>query len=154
VISNTKCTVAFSKLTASPFLLVKGNIVNIKVIAKNAYGDSATSDVGTGAVIQLVPDSPITLTNSVGVTDTTVIGFTWSDGASNGGATIIDYRITYDQSTGNYVVLETEILTKSYSTTFTITAGRTYTFRIEARNSVGYSSISSTLSVLAATVPN
>lgn len=51
VMTNTECTVPLSKLTAAPFLLLKGFSINIQVIATNAYGDSIVSDTGTGAVI-------------------------------------------------------------------------------------------------------
>lgn len=102
VVLNTECTVPLSKLTAAPFLLLKGYSINIQVVATNAYGDSSTSPAGNGAVIVLVPDSPTSLTNDLSITRNNVIGFNWSDGPSNGGETIIDYRITYDSSTGNY----------------------------------------------------
>ena len=52
---------------------------------------------------------------------------------------MIDYRVSYDQSTGNYVTLASGILEQFYTTDFTITAGATYKFKVEARNSVGYS---------------
>jgi hypothetical protein len=105
VVQNTECTVLLSKLTAAPFLLLKGYSINIRVIASNAYGDSLTSDSGNGAVIVLVPDAPINLTNDPSITRDSVIGFTWVDGANDGGEQVIDYKITYDQSTGNYVTL-------------------------------------------------
>jgi len=70
--------------------------VNIKVIATNAYGDSLISDAGNGAIIVLVPDSPTLLINDPLITSRTQIGLKWSDGASNGGEIVLDYRITYD----------------------------------------------------------
>lgn len=44
-------------------------------------------------------------------------------------------------------------MTTSYTTTVTLTSGRTYTFKVQARNSVSLSSYSSSLAILAATVP-
>jgi len=73
------------------------------VIAYNMYGDSASSQAGDGAVIVLVPDAPLSLVNDPSITSSTVIGFNWQDGVSDGGSAIIDYRITYDQSTGSFV---------------------------------------------------
>ena len=79
-----------------------------------------------------------------------MIGFTWNNGISTGGSPIIDYRITYDQSTGNYIELEDGVLARTYQTTVVLTAGATYRFKIEARNSVGYSLESGELVILAA----
>ena len=92
--------------------------------------------------------------NNPAVTTKSVIGFSWSDGASNGGTNVIDYRITYDQSTGNFITLATGVTAKSYATTVALTSGRTYKFYIEARNTVGYSQPSVTFSILAAQVPD
>jgi len=84
------------------------------------------------------------------VTTSQVIGFSWSNGISTGGSPIIDYRVSYDQGTGIFVTLATGVTTRSYITTVTLTVGATYTFRVEARNSVGYSLTSTGLVVLAA----
>jgi hypothetical protein len=46
-------------------------------------------------VIQLVPDAPVSMTNVPEVTDASNIKFTWSDGVSNGGTPVIDYKILY-----------------------------------------------------------
>jgi hypothetical protein len=96
VILNTECSVPLSKLASSPILLLESYSVNIKVIATNAYGDSEISDPGAGAVIQLIPDYPINLQNDPSVTNRNTIGITWSDGTSDGGSPILDWRITYD----------------------------------------------------------
>jgi hypothetical protein len=76
------------------------------------------------------------------VTDKTRIGFTWEDGVSDGGTAVLDWRITYDQSTGNNVILEAGITQRSYTTSIVLTAGRYYVFKVEARNAVGYSLVS------------
>jgi hypothetical protein len=67
---------------------------------------------------------------------------------------VIDYRITYDQSTGNFVTLATGVTALSYTTSVVLTSGRTYQFQVESRNSVGYSAKSVALSVLAAQIPD
>ena len=48
-------------LRSSPFNLVFGDSIDVKIISVNVYGDSVLSTVGSGAVIQLVPDAPINL---------------------------------------------------------------------------------------------
>lgn len=77
------------------------------------------------------------------------IGLTWT-ASSNGGSTIIDYTIYYDQSTGIWITLATGVTTTYYTTNVTITSGREYQFIIVARNDVGYSQNSSVISIVAA----
>jgi len=123
VVQNTECTVPLSKLTASPFNLLRGYSIFIKVIAQNPYGDSLASDQGNGGIIVLVPDSPVNLQNDLTVTTASVIKFTWSDGVQDGGTSIIDYRVSYDQSTGNFEYLATGVQVQEYTTDFALEAG-------------------------------
>jgi hypothetical protein len=44
----------------------------------------------------IVPDSPVALTNNFDVTNKAIIQFTWSDGVSNGGSAVLEYRISFD----------------------------------------------------------
>jgi len=143
------CTIPLASLTASPYTLVQGNTVNAKVIAYNFYGPSTESDVGSGAIIVLVPQPPIGLANAPSVTTAYVIGLTWNDDMRTGGAPIIDYRVSYDQSTGIYIVLAQGLTTRSYTTTVPLTPGASYNFKVEARNSVGYSNLSTARSIIA-----
>lgn len=64
-----------------------------------------------------MPDYPVNLANDPAITDKTQIKIDWQDGSSDGGATILDWRINYDQATGNYIVLETGVTQRSYTTT-------------------------------------
>lgn len=52
----------------------------------------------------------------------------------------------------NYIVLS-DILTVKYYTVTSLTAGKTYKFKVEARNSIGYSLPSNELTTIAAIVP-
>jgi hypothetical protein len=58
-------------LIAAPYSLTLGSTVDVKVIAYNIYGNSASSSVGNGATIVLVPSSPINLANNVTITSAT-----------------------------------------------------------------------------------
>lgn len=87
-------------MTAAPFNLELGNTIYAKVVAFNYYGDSQSSPEGSGSVIQLVPDAPVNLQNDLSFTSSFTIGLSWEDGVSDGGSSVLDYRITYDQSTG------------------------------------------------------
>jgi hypothetical protein len=95
----------------------------VKIVSVNVYGESIQSDSGSGAVIQSVPDAPITLVNDSTTTSDTLIRFTWSDGVNNGGTSVIDYTVYYDQGSSNFVELESGVTTQFYSTAVTLTAG-------------------------------
>lgn len=92
-------------LTAAPYNLVFGDSIFVKVTATNFYGDSVESNQGNGAIVLLVPDPPVNLRDNPPVTTAYVAGMLWDDPTSTGGAPIIDYKITYDQSTGVWVTL-------------------------------------------------
>jgi hypothetical protein len=111
------------------------------------------SNPGNGAIVVTIPSPPISLLNNPQVTSDPLIGFTWSDGLQTGGTTIIDYRVSYDRAAGTWVTLATGITTKSYTTAITLIGGQYYSFKVEARNSVGYSLASASVTILAATVP-
>jgi hypothetical protein len=100
------------------------------VIAVNRYGESTTSVDGNGGIIVLVPDAPLLLTNRPEITSATVISFIWSAGVNDGGEPLIDYRILYDQSSSNYIVLVESISVLEYTTDFTLTGGALYKFKI------------------------
>lgn len=144
------CSIPLATLIIAPFSLSKDQSVFAKVRAINFYGDGDYSSAGNGAVIVLLPDAPNYFQNDPSLTNENQIAMTWEDGLSDGGTPIIDYRITYDQSIGTYITLATGITELKYTTLSSLTSGRTYKFKIEARNSVGYSLPSSEISILAA----
>jgi hypothetical protein len=152
--SARQCTVFIYSLSDSPFLLTLGDNVYAKVVAINFYGESVESDAGNGATILLVPSAPVGLADNTGVTDASKIGITWRNGISTGGSPILDYRISYDQASGSYVVLQSGVTTKSYTTSVLLTPGQTYKFKVEARNQVGYSQLSQSVSILCAQPPD
>jgi hypothetical protein len=77
-----------------------------------------------------VPDAPISLANDPLVTTDTVIRFTWSDGSSDGGSSVIDYTVYYDQGTSTFVQLEDGVTSQFYLTSVTLSAGTTYVFKV------------------------
>jgi hypothetical protein len=96
VIQNTQCTLPLTSLQAIPFELQLGYTIQIQVQAINAYGSSPLSEVGNGGVMVLVPDAVTNMQDDPTVTNDSRVRLTWSDGASNGGENVIDYRIWYD----------------------------------------------------------
>jgi hypothetical protein len=63
--------------------------------------------------------------------------------------------VSYDQSTGSYVVIGIGIVDKSFTTTSqqSISSGSFYKFKVEARNAVGYSEYSQEFEILSAIIP-
>jgi len=58
-----------SVLQVSPYNLLEGNSVFAQIVAINAYGASPFSPGGNGAVMIVVPDAPLGLTNNFAVTN-------------------------------------------------------------------------------------
>jgi len=75
------------------------------------------------------PDAPLNVQNNAAVTAANVIGFSWTPGTYNGGSPVIDYTISYDGATNNYMVLATGVTSLSYTASL-LTAGLTYKFKI------------------------
>jgi hypothetical protein len=61
IVAATSCTVPLSVFKESPFNLYEGDHIYTKVSAINDYGESVTSQVGSGATLVVVPDAPIDL---------------------------------------------------------------------------------------------
>lgn len=126
----------------------------VKFSATNAVGTSSFSEAAGGAIIITNPDAPASLQNNDAITNYESIGLTWQEGASNGGSSIIDYRISYDNGIdGNLVILASNVVETQY-TASGLTSDIIYTFKIEARNAYGYSGYSSDISIRAASVPD
>jgi hypothetical protein len=96
IIASQSCIIPVSTLKASPFLLAWGTPVYAKVLATNAYGNSAFSPVGSGNNIVTSPDAPVALAENTALRTSTAIGLTWTVPNSNGGTVVLDYRVSYD----------------------------------------------------------
>lgn len=86
------------------------------------------------------------------ITTLTILGLTWSDGLSNGGQPILDYQVSFDQGTGDWIILQSGVTTKSF-TYNGATPVLTYKFRVKARNIIGFSVSSAEFAIRAAIVP-
>jgi hypothetical protein len=119
------CYLSLDTLKAAPYNLVKDEGVYAKIISVNAYGESVQSAAGNGALIQLVPDAPISLANDPSTTSDTTIRFTWIPGPSDGTSAVIDHDIYYDNAIGdgNYILLESGIVNLYYQTTVALNTG-------------------------------
>ena len=65
---------------------------------------------------------------------------------------MLDYRITITQAETSYSELVLGVTTQSY-TAVSLTAGLNYEFKVESRNSYGYSLLSDSLTMLCAWKP-
>jgi len=93
----------------APFNLTWGQSIYVQVIAINVYGQSLPSVVGSGAIIITSPDSPINLLETITLRTSTSITFSWTQGVSTGGSSIISYRVSYDQAIGVWINLASNI---------------------------------------------
>ena len=78
---------------------------------------------------------------------------TWSNAEYIGSEAIIDYRISMAQSDESYTVLASNVLSASYQATG-LSTGVTYLFKVESRNSFGYSALSDSISIYSAYKPD
>lgn len=81
------------------------------------------------------------------------LGLTWTAPVFTGGAVIDDYRINYKEFGGEYSIFDSGITSTSYTATG-LTAGTTYLFIVESRNSYGYSVVSDEITLLCAFKPD
>lgn len=139
-------------MRAQPFNLEWGASIYAKIIAINAYGYSLASDEGNGAYITTTPDAPTDLRENYELRTKLTLGLEWTAPVFTGGDVIEDYRISYKVLGGVYTVfaesvVDTNILVGGLS------AGSTYEFYVETRNSYSYSAASTTLDLLCAFIP-
>jgi hypothetical protein len=79
-----------------PYNIAYNEGIYVKISAVNFYGTSVESVSGNGAVMVLIPDTPVNLQKDVAGSSKSVISFTWDEAAFDGGKPVLDYRITYD----------------------------------------------------------
>lgn len=132
--------------------LTANTVYKFKVESRNAFGFSTTYSNEVSIRAASRPTAPQSLTNNAAVTESGIVGLTWSAVASTGGSPVIDYQISYKPAGGSYSVLATGVTTTSY-TASSLTADVIYTFKVTARNLVGLGADSSELSVRAAAKP-
>ena len=154
ILADATCTIPISALNGAPLSLPWGSSIWVKVTSTNIVGVSISSVEGNNAIILTNPDPPINVVNLPLVTHSSQIGLSWGDDTENGGTPIIDYRVWYGQGEvpSSYVILASNVVGQTYTSTGLI-ADTIYTFKLQARNNFGYSTVYSTpVSILAAKV--
>jgi len=128
--TTCSCTIPIATLKAAPYNLVAPASVFATVLATSSLGSSAASVAGNGAVIPTNPDPPTLLTNNAAVTNSSVIGFTWTAPVNNGGSQVLDYLIEWDQGSSSWDNLDSSISLTSYTTTASLVANKVYKFKV------------------------
>jgi hypothetical protein len=153
ILDARECLVPISILIDSVYQLPWGSEVKAKVSAFNSFGGSEFSEVGGGAFIYTNPDAPVGLAEVIANRTPTSISIVWTAGPANGGTEVLDYRLSFDQGSDDFLVLE-EVVNSLTFTATSLQAGTIYKFKLEARNIYGYSAFSETLEVLCAAAPS
>ena len=135
-------------------------VYNFKVKSRNTFGDSSSSpgvpifsNIVTIVSLAVVPTAPISLANNAAATASGIVGLTWLAVASDGGSPVIDYQISYKSGAEAYKVLAQGITTTNYTESL-LTSDVVYTFKVTARNSIGYGAESTSVNVRAAAKPD
>lgn len=87
---------------------------------------------------------------------TSTITFDWFDPDDDGGTPIIDFQIYWNAgiTNGTFVLLQSSTLNMNiYNQQSNLTAGVYYTYKIRAINYIGLSPFSSSIVIVAASVP-
>jgi len=91
-----QCSIPSSVLNSAPYSIQWGLNITVQIRAINNYGASTYSVSGFGGAIITIPDAPISIVEVIQLRTLNAISFTWQQGSSNGGSSIIDYNIYYD----------------------------------------------------------
>jgi hypothetical protein len=67
---------------------------------------------------------------------------------------LIDHRIYYDQGTNTWIEIDSGIVPNTYTTALSLVEGTIYSFKVQARNSVGLGELSQAVAILAAQIPD
>ena len=134
--------------------LVPNTVYKFKIESRNLFGYSLAQSNEVSVRAASTPDAPLNLANNVAVTAAGVVGLTWSAGAFNGGSPILDYRVSkFGPGDSSYVVIASGVSVTSY-TASSLIADAIYSFKIEARNVIGYSTFSQETSLRSAAKPS
>ncbi len=142
--SSSKTNITSTSTTVDS--LTNGTLYTFTVVALNTYGTGTSSDPVTATPLS-TPGAPSGLTASV---QNASIGLSWSAPASNGGASVTSYTVSYTWSGGS----DSATGISGTSTTITsLTNGTAYTFAVAAVNSEGTGTSSGSATATPATTP-
>ena len=97
-----------------------------------------------------VPDPPYNLLRDNAATDQTHVSFTWDAPANDGGKTVLDYTVQLALEGDGFKDQQSGLTQTNYTLATDINAGEKYSFRVKARNSIGFSVFSPVIEIIAA----
>ena len=154
--SSTLIT-SFTHTLTTGIVFKSGSYQNYQICAQNGVGLGACS-----SPLQITADSiPQVIDPVIPVANIypqkVVVTWTETDVADNGGDTITDYLLQWNQGTGVWVDIDTKL--NGMTTTYNhippsiLTSGGTYKYRLYSKNGVGYSLPSNEIEITADKVP-
>ncbi|MCK5291781.1 MAG: right-handed parallel beta-helix repeat-containing protein [Thermoplasmata archaeon] len=131
--------------------LANGVTYYYRITAKNEVGEGVMSEevAATPAAILTVPGQPTRLVASTGDREVTL---TWAPPADNGGSPIANYSVYRGPFSGGEAFL-VEIGDELTYTDSGLMNGRTYSYRVTAKNAIGEGSRSDSISAVPMVVP-
>lgn len=125
-----------------------------KVLAVNLVGSGPLSD-GVSRIAASAPSAPVDL--AMIQQSTTSITFSWVKNGNNGGSSVTDYAVYWNQGSGNvqYEVIGSNGLLPTEATIQSpiLLADKSYLFWVKARNAVGFSAYSASIQIHSASLP-
>jgi titin len=135
---NTGTTYSHTGLTTGTQYIYHVYAINAQGISIASTEATATPNSSSKPLENIVPNTPTSLTASD--ISSTSIKLTWVIPASNNGPPVTGYKIEFKKDSGSYTTLVEN--TGSTITTYThsgLTTNSKYTYKISAKNSVGFS---------------
>ena len=135
---NTGTTYSHTGLTTGTSYIYRVFAINAQGISIASAEAIATPTSSSHPLENIVPNTPTSLTASD--ISSTSIKLTWVQPATNNGPPVTGYKIEFKKDSGSYTTLVEN--TGSTITTYThtgLTTNSKYTYKISAKNSVGFS---------------
>ena len=156
--SAVSCTVPMAVVTAAPYLLSQGDLVEVRVTAANSYGPGPASPANTaGADVRVAPLAMAAPIRGPATASAQVeVQWTLLAGPSDGGSPVTSYHLQWDQGTGTWadlVGLVSPHLLAGYTVTTGVTPGTSHQFRVRAANVYGWGPYSPATAILASQAP-
>ena len=140
IISQLYCYISLSVLTSSPFSLVQGTTIIVKVEPVNIIGTGTSNQNTLGALIEVPPLKPSSVPlriNSLSTKTAIAVSYQALTGTNTGGSPILSYELQWDQGTGTWASLvgyNPYSTATSFVTPSTLTTGNQYQFKYRAVN--------------------